>query len=180
MIVEQSLGNIDEPRFSGLARDYLDIEWFNINKRIDRKNSRGGIDVGLRMDDETFRRGWRQGDVIWADEKSLIAIEILPCRCILIKGVSEPARLARLGYEIGNRHAPFFFDESAGEFLLPYDEPTLRLLEKLGFKPELGEARLHPELRLSAAAAAGHAHSGHDHSHGEHGHSHDHGEHHHD
>jgi urease accessory protein UreE len=60
-------------------------------------------------------------------------------------------------------------NESAGEFLLPYDEPTLRLLEKIGFNPECTEARLHPELRLSAAV--GHGEHGHDaHSHGGHSH----------
>jgi urease accessory protein len=170
MLVEHRLGHIDDTAFAALERDYLDIEWFNVNKKIDRRSSRSGVDVGIRMDEETFRRGWRRGDVVYADNRTCIAVDILPCPCISVKGVSETRRLVRLGYETGNRHAPFFYGEEPDEFLLPYDEPMKLLLEKLGYAPKIRETRLLPENRISAADS--HHHDHHDHQEHEHGHHH--------
>jgi urease accessory protein len=130
------------------------------------------------MNDETFHRGWHEGDVIHADDTSVLVIAIIPCACISVSGVSGVSSLVRLGYEIGNRHAPFFYGGAEGEFLLPYDEPMQLALEKLGYRAELKETRLLPEKRISSAhgqhAHGHHEHSDHDHGgHEEHEHSHE-------
>jgi urease accessory protein UreE len=79
--------------------------------------------------------------------------------------------LARLCYEVGNRHAAFYYDERGDGFLLPYDEPMKVMLEKLGFDTNITQARLLPENRVSSPTGHGDGHEhGHSHAH-EHGHS---------
>jgi urease accessory protein len=201
MIVERPIGSVGDKEYEGAVLDFVEIEWFNTHKKIDRKTSRGGLEIGLRMDAETARRGWRQGDVLCrAAGGVVIAVEIPPCRCIAVGGggmgdtdgiggtdgaggAPDRRRLARLCYEIGNRHAPFFYDEDGDGFLLPYDEPMKVMLEKLGAAVDVRQARLLAENRVSSASAhdGGHSHGhSHSHSHGENGgghtHTHDHSE----
>jgi urease accessory protein len=156
MIIEKVLGKIGDAAFSGRAADPLDVEWYNANKKIDRKMTRGGKDAGIRMDHRTSHMGFTQDDIVYDDGESLVAVNILPCACISVRAEST-AELARLCYEIGNRHAPFFYGENEGEFLTPYEKPVMAMIEKLGLAPQVVEARLLPEKRISSAH--GHAHS---------------------
>jgi urease accessory protein len=156
ILVEAVLGSAGESCFAGLEPDYLDIEWHNTRKRIDRRNSRSGIDVGIRMGEALFARGWRQGDVVYADEKTVLIVDIIPCPCLSLKPALEPLGLISLGYEIGNRHASLFCGDSPGEFLLPFDAPLKALLESLGCAVLEREARLLPENRMARNSGDGH------------------------
>jgi urease accessory protein len=149
ILVEAVLGSSGESRFAGLEPDYLDIEWYNTRKKIDRRNSRSGADVGIRMGEALFSRGWRQGDVAYADDKTLLIVAIMPCLCLSVKPALEPLALISLGYEIGNRHAPLFRGDSPGEYLLPFDEPMRAMLEHSGCAVLEREARLLPENRVA-------------------------------
>lgn len=157
MIIEKILGNAREERFAGLVKDYLQIEWYNTHKKIDRKKTQSGMEVGIRMAHDLSHRGFRQGDVVWQDGEKIVVIEILPCRCISVKAESRP-QLIKLCYEIGNRHAPFFTGREEGEFLVPYDKPIQVMLEKLGLKTGEKEALLLPEHRISSSHGHTHAH----------------------
>ncbi|MDR3161359.1 MAG: urease accessory protein UreE [Spirochaetaceae bacterium] len=155
ILVEDVLGSSGERRFDGRERDYLEIEWYNTRKKIDRRTSRSGADVGIRMGEALFSRGWHQGDVVYADEKTVLIVDIIPCPCIALKPAADACGLISLGYEIGNRHAPLFYGDSPEELLLPFEEPLMRLLEKRSAAVLVREARLLPEKRLSAARAEG-------------------------
>ena len=39
--------------------------------------------------------------------------------------------IAKLCYEIGNRHATLFWGDNESTFITPYTEPTLTMLKKL-------------------------------------------------
>jgi urease accessory protein len=155
ILVEEVLGSAGESRFAGREPDYLDIEWYNTRKKIGRRNSRSGVDVGIRMKEALYLRGLRQGDVIYADEKNVLLVDIIPCSCLFLKPAAGTAELIRLGYEIGNRHAHLFFGDGPDELLLPFDEPLKRILEKLGCTVLVREARLLPENRVFAAQGFG-------------------------
>ena len=43
----------------------------------------------------------------------------------------DPEMIAKVCYEIGNRHATLFWGENAHTFITPYNEPTLTMLNKL-------------------------------------------------
>lgn len=157
MIINAPVGKISEEKYSGLKADYLDIEWYSAHKKIDRKITQGGIEVGIRMNHETMHRGWQQDDVIYADSEKLIAINIVPCKCISVK-VTEIAKIVKFCYEVGNRHAPFFYGEDENEFLTPYEAPMKAMIEKLGLTTEKKEARLSSDKRISSAQGHSHSH----------------------
>jgi len=157
MIIEKVLGHVWDKEFAGLSMDHLFIEWYNTHKKIDRKTTQNGMELGIRLDHDTSHRGFRQGDVVYQDNKKIVVIQILPCRCISIASESRPL-LIKLCYEIGNRHAPFFYGAGENEFLVPYDKPIQVMIETLGLKAIEKEALLLPEHRISSAHSHAHAH----------------------
>ncbi|MDR1059988.1 MAG: hypothetical protein LBL83_01980 [Clostridiales bacterium] len=118
MIIEKALGKLGDAAFAGRAADVLDIEWFNAHKKIDRRTTRGGKDVGIRLDGRAAQRGLSQGDVVFdgggGSGDDIITVNIIPCECIAVRARST-AQLVRLCYEIGNRHAPFFYGDGDSE-----------------------------------------------------------------
>jgi len=163
VIVERALEGACPP-VAGEERDAVGVEWYNARKRVARLVTRGGVEVGVRLDDEAARRGLRHGDVLWREGRSAIEVDILPCRCIAARAEGM-AQVARLCYEAGNRHAPLFADPGAAQgeggmsFLLPYDGPLLAALAKLGFDAREAEARLLEENRVGSPAGHAHGHS---------------------
>lgn len=65
MVCEKILGNLNEGKFSNLDIDYLDIEWHEAFKKIHKKTTKDGIEVGIRMDNEILKRGLRQDDALF-------------------------------------------------------------------------------------------------------------------
>jgi len=143
MIIEKALGKLGDAAFLGRAIDVLDIEWFNAAKRVDRKTTRSGRDVGIRMDHTVLT----QDQVVFDDGNELIAVNILPCECIRVKtrSVSE---IVGFCYRVGNHHAPLFYGGGENEFLTPYDKPLMAILLELGFDAQQIEDRLLPEKSI--------------------------------
>ncbi len=69
MLCQQILGNIGDSGFKGRKIDYVDIEWYEAFKRIHRKTTRDGTEIGIRLDDRILTRGIRQGDVLWGGRR---------------------------------------------------------------------------------------------------------------
>ena len=168
MIIEKVLGNVNDAAFTGRTVDILDINWYNTHKKIGRQLTRGNLDIGIHLDPVTLRSGLNQDDVVADDGETIVVVNILeaPCLHILPKGDHQ---LIKVSYEIGNRHAPFFFAGGQQGFLVPFDKPMMRMIQGLGIQVEEMEAKLLPENRISSAHGQGHSH-GHDEHHS---HSHD-------
>ena len=49
-----------------------------------------------------------QGDILYEDAETIIAVEIQPCDAIVIKPKNN-FEIASICYEIGNKHLPYFF-----------------------------------------------------------------------
>lgn len=152
---------------AGKKVDTVSLEWYELDKRLLRKVTEGGTEIGIRLEAGAHLH---EGDVLCADDKKVIAVDILPCELTVVS-VSTMQQMGRLCFELGNRHLSLSIGEQ--EVRVPYDEPTFSYLEKLGFAPEKQTAKF-------THVTVCHAH-GHSHSHGdkqEHGHSHSHdGEH---
>lgn len=197
MLCEKVLGNVSDEAFMreverelGRAprQDPVDFDWHELFKRVHRKVSAGGRDVGVRLGDWVLSHGLAQGDVLGLDESgdvpALVVVNLLPARCLVVE--VDPGHvhmLARVGWEVGNTHTPLFWGEGELELLCDYSEPVERLLSGLhGVSVSEGERVLDPARRVSAAAhhhhhgdgAAGHDHAhdhaGHDHGHHDHAH----------
>lgn len=130
MLVKNILGNINNFEIETKDIDEVAIEWYEVNKRILKKQSKKGVEVGIKLE-QPYKL--QDGDILFFDEKEILIVSIIPCDTISIIPESMKA-MGKICYEIGNKHIPLFFYNN--EVLVNYDEPLMRLLEKEGFKPE--------------------------------------------
>ena len=130
MIIKEIIGNIENVQENGLFIDPFELEWFETNKRILRKKTRGGIELALRFLNEG--KQLKEGDILFREGNTLVVVQILPCEAI----VFSPQSLLEMGticYEIGNKHLPLFIQED--KILVPYEDPLFRWLSVSGYKP---------------------------------------------
>ncbi|MGN0355649.1 MAG: urease accessory protein UreE [Muricoprocola sp.] len=153
MICEKILGKVKDEEFSGKKVDYVDIQWDEAFKKLHRKVSQGGKEVGIRLDDSVLTRGLNQDDVLAVEGDAVLAVNIPPCEAIIIHIDEHHSHMvAKVCYEIGNRHAPLFWGEEEGTFVTPYNEPMKVMLEKLhGVKVEVKDYKLDFDRRISAS-----------------------------
>lgn len=159
MLCEKILGQVEEPAFAGKEIHWVTIHWDEAFKKIHRKVSSTGEEVGIRFDDAILHRGLRQGDVLYADEDAILAVEIPPAEAIVFSVVpNHPEMLAKACYEVGNRHATLFYGESPDTFITPYTAPMMKLLSGLhGLTVEITQIRFDFDKRLSESINA-HSH----------------------
>lgn len=144
MIIQSILGNVAGTSLAGKETDVLPLEWFETNKRIQRKRTRGGQDVAFRFLKEN--PNMQEGDIVFMDDTKAIVIEVLPCEAIVL----VPATMLEMGtvcYEIGNKHLPLFIQGE--EVLMPYEAPIFRWLEASGYKPQQAIRKLANPLRAN-------------------------------
>ncbi len=195
MLCEKVLGNLGDEEWAavvaaGATVDYVDVDWHEAFKKLHRKVSAGGREVGVRLGDWVLSRGLSGGDVLGVEEgeggeKTVVAVRLLPTKCLVIDvDAGHAFMLARVGWEVGNTHTPLFWGEGGLQLLCEYTEPVERLLCGLhGVEVSAGERVLDPARRVSASAHVhphgDHGEHGHDHGHGhgEHDHPHAHGDH---
>ena len=144
MVCEQILGKLSEFDTSGKTIEYVDIEWHEAFKKIHKKTTDHGTELGIRMDDSILTRGLYQGDVLYADDEKIIAVNTPPCEVIRVSLTpGHEKQAAKVCYEIGNRHAPLFWGEN-DTFITIYNEPMLLMLQKLhGVTAEKELKKLH-------------------------------------
>ena len=112
MLCEQVLGKLHDFDTTGKTIEYVDIEWHEAFKKIHKKTTDKGTEVGIRMDDSILARGLYQDDVIYADDEKLVVVNTPPCEVIRVSLTSGHEKMsAKVCYEIGNRHAPLFWGE---------------------------------------------------------------------
>ena len=166
MIIEKVLGNIKVYSIGNRTIDTVGIEWYESEKKLLRKTTKGGEEIGIRIQTPI-----EDGDILYADENRVIIAEILPSELTVIP-VSTMQQMGRLCFELGNRHLSLSIGEH--EVSVPYDEPTFEYLKKLGFAPEKRNAKF---THFTVCHAHGHSHE-HEHEHTHEGHHHQ--DHHHD
>ncbi|WP_292011135.1 urease accessory protein UreE [Chryseobacterium sp.] len=137
MIIHETIGNISKRNVKEKVIDYLDLEWFETTKRIQRKKTRGGLDIAIKFLREGQRL--REGDILLEVGDQLVVVNILETEAIVI----SPKSLLEMGtvcYEIGNKHIPLFIQEN--QVLLPFEMPMYRWLEASGYAPEAKSVKL--------------------------------------
>ncbi len=156
MVAEKIIGNINDFDLKGRTLDKVWIEWYELEKKLLKKKTESGEEVGIRVESHLH-----EGDVLYADDSRVIAVDILPCELTEIR-VNTMQEMGRLCFELGNRHLSLAIEEH--RVTIPYDEPTFLYLEKLGFHPEKTEDKFR---HFTVCHAHSHSHAHHDHSHGE-------------
>ena len=165
MLCEKVLGKINDFGAGGREIDYVEIDWDDAFKKIHRKTSAAGRDVGIRMDDSVLTRGLVDGDVLYADDSLILAVRTPPSEMIRVQvDAGHRGQVAKVCYEIGNRHAQLFAGEDELTFFTPFNEPMLQMLSSLhGVSAQREVMAPDAEKRISSGAG-GHSH-GHEHSH---------------
>ena len=141
MLVEKVIGNINDEQFKNSNIDYVDIEWHEAFKKLHRKTSQSGIEVGIKLDNDILTRGLRQGDVLAINEDNVIADNIPKDKALVVK-VDDIHLVPKVCYEIGNRHATLFEGSSHNEFITIYSEPMKEMLEKIGANATVEEIQI--------------------------------------
>ncbi len=147
MLIQQKAGNMATTPPNGRHIDWLPLEWYESNKRILRKRTLSGREIALKFLHEN--PALTQGDILYADEQTLIAIDILPCEVIAIQPASM-YEMASVCYEIGNKHLPLFYED--GVLLVPYEAPLFNLLDAGGLAPHREKRKLLHPLKTTVAA----------------------------
>ncbi|RKR83433.1 urease accessory protein [Mucilaginibacter gracilis] len=151
MLVKEKLGNINTIPAGNQTIDWLDLQWYETNKRIMHKRSTAGVEVVMKFMNEG--QNLTQGDILYQDSETIIAINIPACETLVIKP-KNMFEMASICYEIGNKHLPLFYQDE--EVLVAFDAPLYRLISSSGYEVEQGERKLINPLRTSVSA---HAHS---------------------
>ena len=162
MLCEKILGNLKDGGYDGRRVDTVSIPWDQAFSRIHRGTTAGGTDIGIRLDNAVLKRGLWPGDVLADDGRTVIAVDIPPCRAIVARVAADhPHIAAKVCYEVGNRHATLFWGESPGTYITPYTEPLYKLLAGLhGVTAEVEDVSLDLSRAISSSSGA-HSHDHH-------------------
>lgn len=152
MLVTKVLGNLRDIKDTDIQIDSILIEWFNTRKRIARYTSMQGKDIALKFE-KPLSIGLNHGDIVFKDEKSIIAISIVPTHILNIYAKTE-LDIAKLCYEIGNYHLPLFLGENAFHFRTPFELPLQRVLDRYNIFYKEEEGILDSKDRLQASLIA--------------------------
>ena len=153
MLVEKVIGNINDDKFKNSKIDYVDIEWHEAFKKLHRKTSQNGIEVGIKLDNDILTKGLRQGDVLAVNEDSIIAVNIPKDKALVVK-VDDNHLIPKVCYEIGNRHATLFEGNNHNEFITVYSEPMKEMLEKIGVNVTIENVQFDFNKSISASINA--------------------------
>ena len=153
MLVEKVIGNINDDKFKNSKIDYVDIEWHEAFKKLHRKTSQNGIEVGIKLDNDILTKGLRQGDVLAVNDDSIIAVNIPKDKALVVK-VDDNHLIPKVCYEIGNRHATLFEGNNHNEFITVYSEPMKEMLEKIGANVSVENVQFDFNKSISASINA--------------------------
>jgi urease accessory protein len=144
MVIQAKLGNLDTFDTVDKTIDLLPLEWYETNKRILHKQTVSGRPLTLKFLQESHQL--QQGDVLWGDDTTIIAVDILPCDCLVLQPATM-AEMAALCYEIGNKHLPLFYQ--VPDLLMPFDQPLYQLLTAQGYAVQRAQRSLTHPLRTT-------------------------------
>lgn len=161
MISEKVIGNARDKRFQEKIIDYVDIEWYEAFKKIHKKKTNSGKEIGIRLSNDILTKGLQQDDVLYEETDNIIAVNILPCQMIVIDiHKDHPHMLGKVCYEIGNKHASLFWGMSDTQLQTPINQPTLEQLQKMhGITCRLETVKPNFTRRISASIHQ-HSHEG--------------------
>lgn len=150
MIAEKIIGKLSK---TDKTVETVTIDWFERDKKLLRKTTSFGEDIGIKIDAPL-----NEGDIIYEDGEKVITIEIAPCDLISVR-VASMEEMGRLCFELGNRHLSLSIGESFVK--CPFDEPTFEYLKRLGFDASKTHEKFAGYMECKAHAHTHHHHHEH-------------------
>ena len=147
MLIKEQIGNIKDTDLNGRMIDHLELEWYEISKRILHKRTNSGKEISLKFLQQN--QNLTEGDIVYEDEQSLVVVTIKFCESIVIRPTTM-YEMAFVCYEIGNKHLPLFYEND--ELLVPYEPPLFKLLQASGLNPQIENRKLLNPLKTTVSA----------------------------
>lgn len=144
MILDAPLGNLQDFPIGRRRLERIPVHSDDCAKRLLRLSTSEG-EIGLRFSGE---RRLRDGDVVHADERVVVAVKVLPDD-VLVGHPGTIASALALGHALGNRHLPVQID--GGEVVVRYDPLLPALFEEYDV-PVTRATRVVPEPFRHASA----------------------------
>lgn len=158
ILIKDINGTIKDTNLKDSSIEYVDINWYNTGKRIQKLVTKNGVEIGIRLDSDKISRGLLQGDVLEERNGKVYVVNILEEKSIAVK-VKDLKTMAKLCYEIGNRHSPLYFSEDYTELILPFDQPILDMLKKIEVEVNVKMMKFHRDRSISSVNTSyGHSH----------------------
>lgn len=148
MLIREIVGRESDVNMMGIELDTLYLEWYELNKRIQRRVTEAGRDVALKFTSEGAML--RDGDLLYYNqaERGAIVVRVLETPAIILSP-KNMLEMATICYEIGNKHMPLFID--GDEILLPYEAPMFAWLKSAGYSPREESRQLIHRLKSNAS-----------------------------
>ena len=145
LVVSEVIRNAKGEDLSSKEVDFFDIEWFESTRKLLRKVSHKGEEVGLRILKENLRL--KHHDVLCEDGNKILLVNVLPSDAVVV----QPKTMREMGticFEIGNQHIPIFIEND--EIIIPYEDPIFNLLKKGGYEPFKAQRIFEDMLKASS------------------------------
>jgi urease accessory protein len=149
MLIQDKIGNLLSFDIKYRNVTYVIIEWFETNKRILHKKTNDDTAITIKFLEKNPE--FKEGDVLWMNEDTIIVVAIRPCETIVIR----PANILEASficYEIGNKHLPLFYEEE--DLLIPFEAPLYKLLQASGYTMKVEQRKLINAIRTSVSPHA--------------------------
>ena len=146
MLIQNKIENLATFEINQRQVDYILLEWYEARKRILIKTTQSGKEISIKSLHKNPEL--TEGDVLFADDKIIIAVSILPCDCIVVQ-TKTMFEIASACYEIGNKHLPLFYE--ADQLLVPFEMPLYNLLSVQGYDVKQEKRKLLQPLKTTVS-----------------------------
>ncbi|MDP7166488.1 MAG: urease accessory protein UreE [Nitrospinota bacterium] len=126
IVVEELIGKLaeDEPR----RVERVALGWEDRLRNRQRVKSDAGTEFGIAL---PTGQALAEGDVLFEDGERVVAVSTIP-EDVLVLYANSAEELARIAYQVGNRHAPVAVEKE--RVLTPYDSVIEEYFKKLGVR----------------------------------------------
>lgn len=135
MLTKKIVGNIEEREITHNNREWVELDWEELNKRILRKKTDKGTDVAISLDEQ---QDLKVGDIVYEDDSVQVVVRTKMEKVYIISPESM-VQMGKMAFELGNRHTQCLI--SSDEIIVRYDETLERLFAEVGVKYEETERR---------------------------------------
>lgn len=95
--------------------DYLLLQWYEVNRRIIKRKTVGGLEIAL---DRPPKTPIHDGEVLCEQDGVSVKARIEPCLCIVL-ATDDIETVGSFCFDVANRHLPIFAVDD--KFLVSYD-----------------------------------------------------------